>query len=165
MKRLKAWAKTTLYNYLFVNQILLSNVVILKYISYAQNVICNNLDLYSKNIIKYFSDSMEENIIIFNIYGTFKYKYSLYNEWLTLFDLPVFCFVVSVYLTCSISNGLLANLDLWNLKINIKYQREASLSSYCSPLSYNIMVLYVGTNIPRNILSLWIWRQWVPPKC
>jgi hypothetical protein len=25
-------------------------------------------------------------------------------------------------LTCSISNGVLANLDLWNLKINIKYQ-------------------------------------------
>jgi hypothetical protein len=38
----------------------------------------------------------------------------------TLFDLPVFCSVVSVYLTCSISNGLLANLDL--LESENKYQ-------------------------------------------
>jgi hypothetical protein len=63
------------------------------------------------------------------------------NDWLYLICLcsVVFCSAVSVYLTRSISNGLLANLDLWNLK-------SISISNVSSDYAYRILTNSLKTN-------------------
>jgi hypothetical protein len=84
-------------------------------------------------------------------------------QWSTLFDLPVFCSVVSVYLTCSISNGLLANLDLWNLKINIKYiswgEETAVLvwsHSCLVPFIHPLSIQFTDISLSDGLLFLYV---------